>query len=92
MNKNAFIKDLAKKFDLPQSKANAIISSILETITKSLVKGDAVKFIGFGNFSVKKRKERQGCNPQTGKAIKIPAHKVVRFSVGADLKQAVNKK
>lgn len=92
MNKNKLIKELTKKFGLPQSKINAIISSILETITQNLVKGDVVKFIGFGSFSVKQRKERQGRNPQTGKAIKIPTHKIVRFSAGADLKKAVNKK
>jgi DNA-binding protein HU-beta len=34
---------------------------------------------GFGRFSLKQRKARKGTNPQTGKAIKIPARKVVRF-------------
>ena len=33
-------------------------------------------FIGFGTFKVRNRAERKGRNPQTGKAIIIPATKV----------------
>jgi hypothetical protein len=36
-------------------------------------------------FSVIKRKAREGRNPQTGKAIKIPAKKVVKFKAGKGL-------
>jgi DNA-binding protein HU-beta len=47
--------------------------------------------VGFGSFSVSKRSARKGRNPQTGKEIKIPAKKVVRFKAGADLAKKVNK-
>ena len=42
--------------------------------------------VGFGTFSVSKRKARMGRNPQTGKAIKIKAAKVPKFKAGAKLK------
>jgi len=58
---------------------------------QSLEKGDAVTLVGFGTFSVIKRRARVGRNPQTGKEIKIPAKKVVKFTPGKALKIAVNK-
>jgi DNA-binding protein HU-beta len=48
--------------------------------------------IGFGSFSVKKRRARKGRTPQTGEEIKIPASKAIRFSAGKTLKDSVNKK
>ena len=44
---------------------------------------------GFGTFQVEKRKARVGRNPRTGKEIKIPATKVVKFRPGKLLKDAV---
>ena len=45
--------------------------------------------VGFGNFSVSKRKARTGRNPQTGATIKIAARKVPKFSAGKAFKEAV---
>jgi nucleoid DNA-binding protein len=45
--------------------------------------------VGFGTFSVVKRKARTGRNPQTGKAIKIAAKKVVKFKAGKALTDKV---
>jgi len=61
-----------------------------QAITDSIKKDDKVTLIGFGTFSVTKRAARDGRNPQTGKAIKIPAKKVVKFKVGKKLADAVN--
>ena len=55
-------------------------------------KGEAIKLPGFGGFEVQERGERQGRNLRTGEAITIAASKVVRFSPGARLKDAVNGK
>ena len=92
MNKKELARNLAKKFELPINKTDSIISATLETVTKTLSKGEDAAFVGFGTFSVKKRAARTGRNPQTGKTIKISARKVVRFSVSKALKNAVNKK
>ena len=45
--------------------------------------------VGFGTFSKARRKARTGRNPQTGEAIKIKAHNVVKFKAGKKLKEAV---
>ena len=92
MNKKDLTESLTKTFDLSKNKSGEIVAHILELMTKSLVKNKPVQLIGFGSFSVKKRKARKGRNPQTGETIKISASKAVRFSVGKSLKDAVNKK
>src|SRR5215212_6477308 len=50
---------------------------------------EEVQLTGFGTFSVRERKAREGRNPQTGQKMKIAAQKVPAFSAGNVLKQAV---
>jgi DNA-binding protein HU-beta len=92
MNKADLTKALAKKFELSNMKANDVLSYLLETMTRALAEKDTVQLVGFGSFSVKKRKAREGRNPKTGETIKIPASLAVKFSVGKGLKEEVNKK
>ncbi len=56
----------------------------------ALAGGDSITLTGFGNFKVTERAARTGRNPQTGKAIKIPAVKVIKFSAGKKLRESVN--
>jgi DNA-binding protein HU-beta len=74
---------------MTKKQAAAAVDAVISSITGALKKGDKVSLIGFGSFSVKKRKARTGRNPQTGKAIKIKAKKVPAFSAGKGLKEAV---
>ena len=60
------------------------------SITKALNEGDAVQLTGFGSFKVGDRAARKGRNPQTGETIDIAARKVVKFSAGKALKDALN--
>ncbi|MCP3952446.1 MAG: HU family DNA-binding protein, partial [Desulfobacterales bacterium] len=53
-------------------------------------KKDKVTLIGFGTFSTSERAERQGKNPQTGKAMTIPAKTVIKFKAGKALGDEVN--
>lgn len=92
MNKTELAQALAQEFELSNSKAGDIISYVFETMIKALTENDTVQLIGFGSFSIKDRKAREGRNPKTGEPIKIPACKAVHFSVGKTLKEAVNKK
>ena len=92
MNKADLIEKVSKDAGVSKAQADAVISSILDGVTSTLKKGGSVTLVGFGSFSVGNRKARTGRNPQTGAAIKIPAKKVPKFSAGADLKKAVNKK
>ncbi|MBS13726.1 MAG: DNA-binding protein HU [Gemmatimonadetes bacterium] len=86
MNKGELIAAIASDAGLTNKDAGAALDATIATITKTLKKGDTVTLVGFGTFSVSKRKARMGRNPQTGKAIKIKAAKVPKFKAGAKLK------
>lgn len=92
MNKRDLVDAIAKKTGGSKASVEAMLKAILGTVAATLAKGGKVAIIGFGTFSISKRRARTGRNPATGAAIKIPAAKVAKFSVGAGLKRAVNKK
>jgi DNA-binding protein HU-beta len=89
MNKQELIEKIAKDTGVTKSSAAAALESALDGIKKSLKKGDPITFVGFGTFKTSLRKARTARNPQTGAAIKIPKRRVVRFSAGKALKDAV---
>jgi len=91
MNKAELIAQLAEDAGITKVQANAALDSFVDTVTKTLKKGDKVTLVGFGTFSVSKRAARTGRNPQTGEAIKIKAKKVAKFKPGATLAKTVNK-
>ena len=88
MNKADLVAEVVKLVG-SKRKAEDAVSCVFDTITKALKKGQVMTLVGFGTFSVGKRKARVGRNPQTGKEIKIPAKKVPKFSAGKALKNAV---
>jgi DNA-binding protein HU-beta len=92
MNKADLIEKVAQDASINKSQAEAAINSLISGIEGDLKKGGRVTLVGFGTFSVANRKARTGRNPQTGAPIKIAAKKVAKFSAGAELKSAVNKK
>ena len=90
MNKAQLIEAVAKNTKMTKVDAENVINNALETIKKSVKKGEDVTLIGFGTFTKTKRKARTGRNPQTGKEIKIPAMTVPKFRPGREFKEAVN--
>jgi DNA-binding protein HU-beta len=90
MNKTELINQIAQSADITKKEAGEALQGFIMAITDTLEKGDKLQLVGFGTFSVTKRAAWDGRNPQTGKAIKIPAKKVVKFKVGSKLSDAVN--
>lgn len=89
MNKAQLIEKIATEAKVSKTQAENILDCALENIKKSVKKGDDVKLVGFGTFTKAKRKARTGRNPQTGKAIKIPASWAPKFRAGAEFKSMV---
>jgi DNA-binding protein HU-beta len=85
MNKAELVTAMAEKSGLTKAAAEKALNALTAAVTDSMKKGQRVGLVGFGSFSVAKRSARTGRNPQTGKEIKIPAKKVVKFKPGADL-------
>ncbi len=89
MTKAELIERVATSAKLSKADANRTIDVTLNAIRVALKKGQKVTLVGFGTFSVAKRKARQGKNPQTGETITIKAAKVPKFAAGKALKSAV---
>jgi DNA-binding protein HU-beta len=89
MNKQEIVARIAEETGITKSTAAAAVDTLIDSITRSLKKGDSVSFVGFGTFKTAQRKARTARNPQTGAAIKIPKRRVPRFTAGKALKQAV---
>jgi len=79
MNKSVLIEEMSKKADYSKAELGRMLELTLDTMTKIVKKDGKLQLVGFGTFQVKKRAARMGRNPQTGKAIKIAAKKVVKF-------------
>ena len=92
MKKADFIKAVAAKAGTTQKNADAVLAAALETIKGALKKDDPVAFLKFGTFKISKRAARKGRNPQTGKAIQIPAAKLPVFKASQAFKELVNGK
>lgn len=92
MNKQELIDFIAKEADLPKNKAALALDGFLAGVKSSLTKGEEVRLVGFGTFSVASRAATTGRNPKTGEPIQIAASKNAKFKAGKDLKEAVNKK
>ena len=89
-NKSDLIEAIAKSADISKAAAGRALDATIESIKKSLKKGDLVSLVGFGTFYVGKRAARNGRNPRTGATIKIKAAKVPKFRPGKALKDALN--
>ena len=85
MNKAELIAKLSEDTGITKTQANAALDSFIEAVTKTLKGGGKVTLVGFGTFTVSKRKARKGRNPQTGAEINIKARKVARFKAGKEL-------
>ena len=89
MNKTELVAAMAAKSGLSKKDAEKALVAFTGAIEAALKKGEKVSLVGFGTFEVKKRAARQGINPQTKKAITIPACKVPSFKISKTLKDMV---
>ncbi|MEM6827351.1 MAG: HU family DNA-binding protein [Pseudomonadota bacterium] len=90
MNKNDLISAVAETSGLSKTDTANAVEGVFDAITKALSGGDEVRLVGFGTFSVAKRKASTGRNPRTGEPMNIPASTQPKFKAGKGLKDAVN--
>ena len=97
MNKTELVEKVAHKTGMTLKDAKVVVDAIFSTVPKEgiiaaeLNAGRKVQITGFGTFQVRKRKKREGRNPQTGEPIDIPASRFPAFAAGRSLKDRVRK-
>jgi len=89
MNKGELVTEIAGKVGIRKKDVQNVIDAFIEKVKDALSKGEKVTLVGFGTFQVMERKARKGVNPQTRKAIQIPAKKVPKFVPGKGLRDEV---
>ena len=90
MNKQELISTVADASGLSKSDAVEAVEAVFDAISGSLKKGDEVRLVGFGTFSISKRKASTGRNPRTGEPMTIKASSQPKFKAGKGLKDSVN--
>ena len=90
MNKTELIAAVAEKAEISKKDAERAVKAFTDVVSEELVNGGKIQLVGFGTFEVAERAARTGQNPQTGKAIEIPASKAPKFKAGKALKDMMN--
>jgi DNA-binding protein HU-beta len=90
MNKTEFISAIAEKSGLTKADSKKAVDAFADVIVEALKSGDKVTLVGFGTFSVKESKEREGINPRTKEKITIAAKKSAKFKAGSEVDNALN--
>jgi len=89
MTKADLVAIMAKTAGGTKTAAERAVNAMVGGIVESLRRGRRVTISGFGTFVVARRAARNGRDPRTGKAIKIPPAKVPRFRPSRSLKSAI---
>ena len=89
MTKVELVSKIAREAEIAKSQAEKALNGFISAVSTALVSGDKITLVGFGTFSITERVKREGRNPRTGKKIKIPAKKVVKFKAGKILNEKI---
>ena len=89
MTKGELINAVAKAATTSKRGAEDAVNATFVSLAKAIKKAKRVQVPGFGTFSVRARKARNGRNPQTGAAIKIKATRTVGFKPAPTLKKGL---
>ena len=89
MTKTDLISAVATTANMSKRETEEVINATFDSLARGLKKSKRVQVPGFGTFSVRPRKARNGWNPQTGAAIKIDASRTVAFKPAPSLKKGL---
>ena len=90
MNKAELVAAIAEQAEISKKDAEKALKAFTDIVADELKKGEKIQLVGFGTFEVSERAARTGRNPQSGKAMVIPASKSPKFKAGKALKDAIN--
>jgi integration host factor subunit alpha len=87
MTKRDIVSKMQEETGIPATRAAQVLDDILDIMKQSLIRGENIKIVRFGRFSVKKKNSRRGRNPQTGDILTIPDHNALTFTPSKLLRQ-----
>src|ERR1700731_1491045 len=81
-----------QKVGLSRTESATLLDLGLKETPACPERGETVKLSSFGSFVVRKKGQRIGRNPKTGKEVPISPRRVMVFKPSAILKQRINSK
>jgi integration host factor subunit alpha len=91
LTKQEIIDQICEKTTMTRKECESAVEATFEIIKSLLESGNDIKISGFGKWSVKHKKERNGRNPKTGESMAIAARRVITFKPSSKLKDELNK-
>lgn len=85
MIKQDLVDRVVSRTGLSQTRAEMAVEAVIETMKRSMERGERIELRGFGVFTIRPRKTGIGRNPKTGEQVAIPPGKAVRFKPGKNL-------
>jgi DNA-binding protein HU-beta len=86
LNKEDLVARVARETGLTKADVLRALDGVLAVVARSLRKGERVKLVDFGTFTVTRRRARAGHNAHTGQPMRIAARRWPRFTPGKALK------
>ena len=90
MNKAELIETIATRLGDNKRTASEAVEAVIDTITRTVAKGEKVAITGFGIFEKVERAARTARNPATGASVKVKKTSVPKFRPGTHLKGVVS--
>ena len=75
---------------LTRKESELLVNTVLDSIVDSLANGEGVELRGFGSFTLRQRRARQGRNPRLGTTVEVEAKVVPHFKPGKALRERVS--
>jgi len=85
MTKSDLISELSRRQNIPVARAESIVDAIFGSIEATLCRGERIEIRGLGSFELRAYGAYSGRNPRTGKEVRIPPGRTIRFKPGKDL-------
>jgi len=89
VNKAELIDSIAGRLG-DKRTANEAVEAVIDTITRTVARGEKVAITGFGIFEKVERAARMARNPATGARVKVKKTSVPKFRAGTQLKAVVS--
>lgn len=90
MNKMELADQISQKVGISKTQAEEALNAFTQITTQTIKDGGEVVLTGFGTFSARQRKGREGINPRKpDEKITIPSVLVVKFKSGKNLKDSL---
>ncbi len=89
MTKQELVNIISKNnsWGLTKKATGEVVDAVFAGIRKAVKKERRFSYPGFGTWTVRTRKARNGRNPQTGQPIRIKASKTVGFRPAKEFKK-----